>query len=288
MARPSLARRLGAASLLTTLVLTSASCGGDADTTATDESSSSDTSDSPDDSTADGDTEEASGDLEELSADEFYPAVMAALQEAESMGFSTTTSGGPTANEMTGVMEYDDDGIAMQASSTGAQAMEIVMLDKIMYISGAGLPLPEGKKWLKVDLSDPDSLFGQLGKSTDPSLMFKAMAAPKEFELLGTEEVDGVETNHYNVVMDTAAYAEAVDMQPEVAKFLPKEIGIEMWVDADNQPRKFHQELEVPSMSGGGEPTLSTTEGTYYDFGTEVDVEAPPAAEVADNIPGLS
>lgn len=283
MARPSLARRLGAASLLTTLVLTSASCGGDDDSTATDDTGSETTDDSTDE-----ETEEASGDLEELSADEFYPAVMAALQEAESMGFGITSSGGDAATEMSGVMEYEDDGISMEASSTGAQAMEMVMLDKVLYIAGGGLPLPEGKKWFKVDMTDPDSLFGQLGKSTDPNLMFKAMETPKEFELLGTEEVDGVETNHYNVVMDTASYTEALDLPAEVAKFLPKEIGIEMWVDADNRPRKFHQELEVPSMSGGGEPTLSTTEGTYYDFGSEVDVEAPPAAEVADNIPGLS
>lgn len=283
MARPSLARRLGAASLLTTLVLTSASCGGGDDSTATDHTGSETTDDSTDE-----ETEEASGDLGELSADEFYPAVMAALQEAESMGFSITSAGADAATEMSGVMEYEDDGISMEASSTGAQAMEMVMLDKVLYIAGGGLPLPEGKKWFKVDMTDPDSLFGQLGKSTDPNLMFKAMETPKEFELLGTEEVDGVETNHYNVVMDTASYTEALDLPAEVAKFLPKEIGIEMWVDADNRPRKFHQELEVPSMSGGGEPTLSTTEGTYYDFGTEVDVEAPPAAEVADNIPGLS
>jgi hypothetical protein len=254
MARPSLARRLGAASLLTSLVLVSASCGGD---------------------------------LEELSADEFYPAVMAAMQEAESMAFSITTSGGPTSSEMSGVMEYADEGIAMQASSTGAQAMEMVMLEKILYISGGGLPLPDGKKWLKVDMTDPNSLFGQLGKSTDPSLMFKAMEAPKEFELLGTEEIDGRETNHYNVVMATASYADALDLPAEMSKYMPKEIGVEMWVDGDNRPRKFHQELEVPDTTGSGKPTRSTTDGTYYDFGTDVDIEAPPAAEVADNIPGL-
>lgn len=287
MARPSLARRLGAASLLTTLVLMSASCGGDTDSTATDESSSSETSDSTDEPAAD-ETEEASGDLDELSADEFYPAVMAAMQDAESMGFSITTTGGAAASEMTGVMEYDDNGIAMKASSTGAQAMEMVMLDKILYISGASLPLPDGKKWLSVDMNDPDSLFGQLGKSTDPSFMFKAMESPKKFELLGTEEVDGVEANHYNVVMDTASYADALDLSAEISKFMPKEIGIEMWVDADNRPVKFHQELEIPDMTGSGKTTTSTTDGTYYDFGTDVDVEAPPAAEVSDDFPGMS
>ena len=204
------------------------------------------------------------------------------------MAFSITTSSGPTSNEMKGVMKYVDEGIAMQASSTGAQAMEMVMLEKILYVSGAGLPLPDGKTWFKVDMTDPNSLFGQLGKSTDPSLMFKAMEAPKEFELLGTEELDGVETNHYNVVMETASYAQALDLPAEMSQFLPKQIGMEMWVDADNQPRRFLQELEVPDMTGSGKPTKSTTEGTYSDFGTDVEIEAPPAAEVADNIPGLS
>lgn len=292
MARPSLARRLGAASLLTTLVLMSASCGGDADT-ATDDSPASETSSSTDDSTDDStdepavdETEEASGDLEELAADEFYPAVMAAMQEAESMGFSITTTGGPASTEMSGVMEYGDDGIAMKASSTGAQAMEIVLVDKILYISGAGLPVTEGKKWFSVDMSDPNSIFGQLGKATDPTFMFKAMESPKTFELVGTEEIDGVETNHYNVVMDTAIYAEALSLPAEVSKLMPKEIGIEMWVDAENRPVQFHQELEVPS--GTGTPTTSTTDGRYFDFGTDVEVEAPPADEVSDNIPGLS
>lgn len=287
MARPSLARRLGAASLLTTLVLTSAACGGEDDSTATDSSSSSETSSSSDEPAAD-ETEESSGDLEELSADEFYPAVMAAMQEAGSMGFSVSTSGGAAASEISGVMEYADDGIAMQASSTGAQAMEIVMLDKVLYISGAGLPLADGKKWISVDMNDPNSLFGQLGKATDPTFMFKAMESPKSFELVGTEEVDGVETNHYNVVMETASYADAMDLPAEVSKLMPKEFGMDMWVDADNRPRKFYQELELPDMTGSGKPTKSTTEGTYYDFGTDVEVEAPPADEVSDNIPGLS
>ena len=286
MARPSLARRLGAASLLTTLVLTSASCGGDDDGTAVDESSSSETSDDTGD-TGDEESPTASGDLEELSADEFYPAVMAAMKDAESMAFSITTTGGADASEMTGVMEYDDDGIALQGSTTGASAMEMVMLDKVLYISGAGLPLTDGKKWLKVDLSDPDSLFGQVGKSTDPTLMFKAMESPAEFELVGTDEVDGVETNHYHVVMDTASYVDALDLPAEMASYMPEEIGIEMWVDADNQPRKFHQELEMPDMTGSGKPTVNTTEGTYSDFGADVDIEAPPAAEVADNLPGM-
>jgi hypothetical protein len=286
MARPSLARRLGTASLLTALVLVPAACGGD-DDKATD-ATSSETSQSTEESADTGETEEAAGDLEELTAEEFYPAMMAALQAAGTMGFSVVTTGGPTATEMSGQMRYDDEGIDMTGSSTGGEPLEMVLLDKIMYLSGGGLPLPDGKTWLKVDLSDPNSLFGQLGKSTDPSNMFKAMEAPKRFELVGTEDVDGVETNHYNVVMDTSSYAKAMEMPAEMSGMLPTEIAIDMWLDADNQPRKFSQELALPDMTGSGQPTKTKVEGSYYDFGTDVVIEAPPAAEVADNIPGMS
>ena len=292
MARPSLARRLGIASALTALALSVTACGGD-DTKATDKSSSetsADVDDSVDteDTESTDDTEAASGDLEELSADEFYPAVMAALEEAETLGFSVTTTGGPAATEISGYMRYQGDSIDMTGATTGAQAFDMVMLDKILYISGAGLPLPDGKKWLKVDLSDPNSLFGQLGKTTDPSLMFKAMVDPKSFELVGTEEVDGVETNHYNIVMDTATYAASMELPAELTQLLPKEIGTDMWLNADNQPVQFRQELEVPDMTGAGKPTKTSTVGKYFDFGSDVEIEAPPATEVADNVPGMS
>jgi hypothetical protein len=67
---------------------------------------------------------------------------------------------------------------------------------------------------------------------------------------------------------------------------MPEDIAVEMWVDADNLPRKFRQELEVPAM-GGGPASSSTTEGTYSDYGTDVTIEAPPASEVSDDLPGM-
>ena len=291
MARPTLARRLGAATLLTSLALTTAACGGDS---GSETSSGTDTSESSEDASTEEASEsgESSGDLEELEAAEFYPAVMGALQEAGTFAFTISSSSegaGAGAMDMQGVMRYDDDGIDMEASGSGqgAEGLEMIMLDKVLYMTGAGMGVDLGdKKWLKIDMSDPDSLFGMIGKSTDPELMFKAMEEPKEFELLGTEEVDGVETNHYRVVMDTAAYAEAMEIPAQMSSALPEDIAVEMWVDADHLPRQFRQEVEVPAM-GGGEASTSTTEGTYSDYGTDVTIEAPPASEVADDMPGM-
>ena len=287
MARPTLARRLGAATLLTGLALTTAACGDDS---GSEGSTGSDTSETGAETSTEGEPADSSGDLEELEAAEFYPAVMEALQEAGSFAFTlTSTTEGSDAGgmEMDGVMRYDDQGVDLQASGTaqGVQELEMIVLDKVLYLSGMGMDLGD-KQWFKVDMSDPNSLFGMLGKSTDPQLMFKAMEEPKSFELLGTEEVDGVETNHYEVVMDTSAYAEAMEIPAQMATSLPEDIAVEMWVDADDQPRQFRQELELPA-AGGAESSTTTTEGTYSDYGTDVTIEAPPASEVSDQMPGM-
>jgi hypothetical protein len=289
MARPTLARRLGAATLLTGLALTSAACGSESDSDS-EASTGSDTSQSSEETSTEEEPADSSADLEELEAAEFYPAVMEALQEAGSFAFTlTSTTEGSDAGgmEMDGVMRYDDQGVDLRASGTaqGSQELEMIVLDKVLYMSGMGMDLGD-KKWFKVDMSDPNSLFGMLGKSTDPQLMFKAMEEPKSFELLGTEEVDGVETNHYEVVMDTSAYAEAMEIPAQMATSLPEDIAVEMWVDADDLPRQFRQELELPA-AGGAEPSTTTTEGTYSDYGTDVTIEAPPASEVSDRMPGM-
>ncbi len=288
----SLSRRLGAAALVLSVGVGVSACGSDsgsgsdsASSSAGDESSDSGTdTDSTDtdseESTDEGTTEEAS--LTELSADEFYPSVMAALEEAGSFTFTTTSGTAGQEQEMSGEARFGDGGIEMKATGTGAQAMEMILVDKAMYMKSDAFGT--GDKWLKIDLSDPNSLFGMIGKATDPEVMFKAMESPKKLEVIGTEEVDGVETNHYRITMDPTSYLKAMEFPDAMAQMLPKELVTEMWVDGDNLPRKFAQTVEV--KGAGGPATTSTTEGTYSDFGVEVDVEAPPASEVTEQ-PGM-
>jgi hypothetical protein len=73
-----------------------------------------------------------------------------------------------------------------------------------------------------------------------------------------------------------------------MADMLPKEMVTEMWVDGDDLPRKFSQALELPAQAGGT-GTSSTSEGTYSDYGTEVQIEAPPADQVTEDLfPGAA
>lgn len=286
----SLARRLGTAALVLSVGLGLAACSDDSSgsgssSSATDSGTDEDGG-STDEGASDAEETEAATELTELDAAGFYPAVMEAMREAETFSFTTVSESGGQVQEMEGQARFGDDGVEMKASSTGAQAMEMILLDQAMYLKSPDLGT--GDKWLKVDLSDPNSLFGMIGKATDPEVMFKAMETPKQLELLGTEEVDGVETNHYRITMDPAKYIEAMEFPAGMADMLPEEMVTEMWVDGDDLPRKFSQTLEVPSVSGG-KPTSTTSEGTYSDFGTDVEIEAPPADEVTEEMmPGAA
>jgi hypothetical protein len=228
--------------------------------------------------------EEASSPAE-LSAADFYPSVMGALQDAETFTFTSSSSSAGQSQEMSGQARFGDDGMEMAARSTGAQSMELVLLGEAMYMKSP--ELGTGEKWLKIDLSDPDSLFGMIGKATDPEVMFKALEKPKKLELMGSEDVDGVPTNHYRITMDPTQYLKAMEFPAAMADMLPEELMTEMWVDADDLPRRFTQTLEV-AAPGSGKPTTSTTEGTYADFGTDVEIEAPPADQVTEDFPGAA
>jgi hypothetical protein len=273
MARTTPARRVGVASLVAALALLTGCAGSDGDAP----------------SAGPGQNAPPAAELEALEAAEFYPAVLDALEAAESFAFTSvsSTEGAEAAGaSIQGVMRYADDGIEMRASATGPQALEMLLVDRALYLQGDGLELGD-KSWLKVDLSeDPDSMFGFLAKASDPGLLLKATAEPRSFELVGQEDVGGVATNHYAVVMDTAAYAEALELPTVVAEYLPETIGMELWVDGDNLPRRFVQQIEttVPGGSGGGATATASTEGTYSDYGVDVDLEAPPAGEVTEDM----
>jgi hypothetical protein len=276
-----LARRLGSAALVLTMGVGLAACSDDSDSG---ETTSSATDESTDDGAVGEEAEEpAEASVAELSADEFYPAVMEAMREAETFAFETTSGSAGQTQTMTGQARFGADGVEMQASSTGAQAMEMILLGKAMYMKSPDLGT--GDKWLKIDLSDPNSLFGMIGKATDPEVMFKAMEAPKKLELIGSEDVDGVEANHYRITLDPTQYLKAMEFPAAMADMLPDELVTEMWVDADDLPRKFTQTMQIPAV-GGGKPTTTTTEGTYSDFGTDVEIEEPPASQVTQQ-PGM-
>ena len=283
----TLARRLGSAALVAGLALGAAGCSDDSSSGTDSAGQGAAEEDGAEPSASEEATDEESAAEEpsaeapaELSAEDFYPTVIGALSDAETFAFETTTDVGGQTTSVTGQGRYTDGGMEMKASSTGAQAMDMILVDQVFYMKAPQLGL--GDKWVKFALDGPGgSLFGMLAKATDPESMFKAMETPKRLEVVGTEEINGVATNHYRITVDAADYVEAMEFPAEMASYFPDEFVSDMWVDGDGRPHKYSQTIEIPAQDGG-KSTTSTNEGTYHDYGIEVDIEAPPASEGTD------
>jgi hypothetical protein len=86
---------------------------------------------------------------------------------------------------------------------------------------------------------------------------------------VGAENVDGVDADHYRVVVDSAAMFRA--MKQQTVPGMPKNLVYDMWLDDHDLLRRMQFEVAgqsvAMSMSKWGEP---------------VSVTAPPASKVVD------
>jgi hypothetical protein len=138
--------------------------------------------------------------------------------------------------------------------------VEAVYADGALYVRLSGLAglLPGlatgGRDWLSVDLGADGEALGEYLDfgGGDPTRLLETLEAAGAFDDVGSEEVRGVETTRYR---GTVASSE-----------------VDVWVGADGLVRRV---------------TVSDGEGTdveleLFDFGADVDVERPPADEVAE------
>jgi hypothetical protein len=157
--------------------------------------------------------------------------------------------------------------------------------------------LPDGKTWVKGnadDLSKTDTSgldqFGSLS-GMDPRDIFGFLKAVSgSIEAVGSEEVRGVETSHYRATLDPAKLSELVPAGQRKAlngvDDAARQAGIDalpidVWIDADNRIRKLSIDLDA-KMPGSEESLKASFVVELYDYGKPLDLELPPADQVAD------
>ena len=134
-----------------------------------------------------------------------------------------------------------------------------------------------------------------LGGSTDPSASYAALAAAgDDVEEVGEEELRGADTTHYRGTLDVKKALTTLEgaakqvAEATLGRAGKDELPFDAWVDDEGRLRKYVQDLEVPAgPRTGGQPVQSTTTLELFDFGTEVDVQVPPAAQIKDGAPLL-
>ncbi|WP_206790141.1 hypothetical protein [Amycolatopsis sp. MtRt-6] len=214
--------------------------------------------------------------------------------EGSAAGQSMTASGAMS-------MEETDTKFSM-TTTAGGETTEMRLVDKVMYIK---LPASDQKEmgtdkaWAKIsaDGSDPLSqamggMLSQSAEQSDPSKMLDQISKTGRIISSDQTELNGEKVNHYKVELDVAKAidqftaqvpAAARDKLTDMLKGKDIKLPAELWLNKDNLPVQVTMD-QGPMMQALGAPGGTDAKFTmkYTDWGTQVDVAAPPADQVVD------
>jgi hypothetical protein len=164
----------------------------------------------------------------------------------------------------------------------------------VIYMGGDvfGSQLPEGKKWVKLDLDaeaakqgiDLGALGG--GASQDPAAALDYLKGAGPSRKIGTATVNGTQTTQYHVDVDlrkVAAKSDDPDAKKAVEKLIQtsgvRTMPVDVWVDDQHLVRR--ERIAYTGTEQGQKASFDMTID-FTKFGVDVDVAAPPAAQVTD------
>ncbi|MCK5928507.1 MAG: hypothetical protein KAG80_09965 [Nocardioides sp.] len=211
---------------------------------------------------------------EEISAEELSALMISAFEKATTADLVMSMTAGGQDIDVTGQADYTSDPVSMRMEMSGMGGtgdMEIIVVDNAMYMKLAAM----SDTFLKLDLDDPDnpvggSFTGQLDPRAQAEVMEKGLQTAT---YVGQEEVEGETLDHYTAVVDSTAMLEQMEGAADVAGQLPETVTYELWLTDEGLFRL----MEVDMGAVAGEVLMR-----FEDWGTDVDIEAPPASQVTD------
>lgn len=244
-------------------------------------------SDSSSDGAAASATGSASAPASPTAVSAVFDRVAQATGDAKSVRGTLTTSS--TDGELSGDFAYQFTPSGVKAAFSFDQEGKTfsgILTDTTIYIGGEGLPLPAGKKYLKVDLNDASglgksyaSLAENFTQAADIDASIDQWRGLADLREAGTETVNGVQATKYVGSVNPAAppadaSAEVKQAYAALAKAGVTKVETTIWIGPDGLP------VQVKAVSDGD--VASTTVVTYEDWGAGVTVDVPAASKVAD------
>lgn len=179
--------------------------------------------------------------------------------------------------------------------TTPEGTMSMVLLDNVFYIKlPQGQELEPGKSWVKIDTTDDNPIAKALGgmteqmsKNADPRATLEQFEKSGEITDTKEEELDGKKTTHYTITVDVeklAANQEDPTMKSamdEAIKQGLKDFPVNVWIDEDDLPVRFAMDMPTPNPATGKSESVKM-QIDYTDWGKQVDITAPPAAQIAE------
>jgi len=257
-------RTLGTLALASTLVLAGCSDDGGDDADSDDNAS-----ETPAPTEDESETDEPEGDDEEIA--EF-------LEEFEE-GVESTTSSRMTMDmvveggtmQIQGDVDYTTDpanmAMRMSGGAFGEDEIELRIVDGIVYMN---LGATSQDKFLELSLEQlgAQAGLGNLTDQLDPNAQLETFREGlTELEFIGDEEIDGVDAEHYFLVVETADVGSAPGT--------PEELELDLWLDDE------HRVIQTETDLGA----LGTITAKMFDFGADVEIEKPAPSEI-QQLPG--
>jgi len=214
--------------------------------------------------------------------------------QAESVTFrvNTTTSvvGQQLAMSGSGVQKGNEARLSMRMRSPGLDSrIDAILVHEsghyVMYLRSPifASQLPNGRTWLRIDLSRQAS---SLGVDFSSLASASQTLAPLEKGLVSTTRVGrdvvaGTSTTHYRAVIDIKRAARALPAYGRQVAAIERATGIRLgripyhvWVGADGRVHRLR--YSMPSVSGG----QSVQTMTFVAFDQPVSIAAPPRSKV--------
>lgn len=181
-----------------------------------------------------------------------------------------------SADESMGGTSFKDARASMTMTLPGQGSVELRLVGGVLYVHGPQLGLSQqaSKPWVKLDLTDPSNpvgqMFSRITNNMNPSKLADAFKAIARLSKVGPENIDGLQTMHYRVSVDTSRLGSLLGIPAGSSAGMPKTLTYNVWVDAKNRPVQL-------SMINSG----FTVQLQFSKWGEPVHVVAPPASQVS-------
>jgi hypothetical protein len=206
----------------------------------------------------------------------------------------------------TGSVDFSTGNADLTFSSPSTGKFTERLISPVLYLqlpASEDAQLPSGKTWAAINLNTISEAklgqsFAQLTSSSQEStqtLSYLQGVSSTGITTVGPATVRGIATTEYKATVDLTKVADQKNPTEQAAlKSLEAQLHtstmpIQVWLDAQGRVRQIAvqvQDSTTPSSNTGS--TTPATSGSvtstvdYYDFGTPVDVSAPPASQVDD------
>lgn len=196
-----------------------------------------------------------------------------------------------------GVVDFEAKTSQLTLTVPAAGKLEVRQIGDVVYtkVPEAFAAQTGGKTWIKIDgaTAQQSGLSDLVGGGNDPAQSLEYLrGVTGDVEEVGTETVRGEQTTRYRATVDLRKAAGAVPedrrkaFEASIQQLGTADVPVEVWVDEDGRTRRVVTSIPVsagstsPAPSAAGDDVKVTVE--FFEFGVDVDVQAPPAAEVGD------